>query len=127
MALICFSALSCEKEPTTTDYRDGWVGSYNYNGENYSWLPTGYSPTTYFTGSLTVNAYEDSCVRIQLCDSTAEEIVCKVGVDGSLKLVGNQYRGFRGNFFDADSLYFYCTNYTPGAGNAKEYHCKSER
>ncbi|MBR6899859.1 MAG: hypothetical protein IKN29_06170 [Bacteroidales bacterium] len=125
--LICLSALSCGKEPAPVDYRDGWIGSYDYDGERYNWWPTGSSPHYYFSGSLTVNALEDSSVRIELCDSTAEIIDCRVDKNGKLVLSGNQYRGFKGEFIGADSLYFCCSNFSPGAGAAREFHCKKRK
>lgn len=111
--------VSCGKQ----DYRDVWVGDYGYTCHKYSWNPRGSGPESYTDGILRVNAEEDSCVRITICEEP-ESWLCKVDASGTLALIGNDYRAFNGSFFNADSLYFHCSNFSPGAGTGWDYECK---
>ncbi len=115
--------LSCEEE-TPKDYRDGWLGSYTYSGEKSSWYIDTEEHNRAISGVLTVNALDDSSITIQLYDTYLDTINCRVDADGILTLIGNQYRFFSGKFFDEDSLYLRCANYSPGAGSETTLSCK---
>ena len=122
LLLACSLAVSCGKEESR-DYRDAWVGEYGYTCHKYSWNPRGSGPESYTDGTLRVSAEEDSCVGITLLEES-KNWLCKVDASGVFSLIGNEYRVFNGRFFAADSMYFYCSNFSPGAGTCWEYECK---
>ena len=121
LLLACSLVVACAKEESR-DYRDAWVGEYGYTCHRYSWNPRGSGPESYTDGTLRVNAHEDSCVRIALSDESMSWL-CKVDTAGQLSLVGNEYRAFNGAFPTSDSLYFHCSNFSPGAGTGWDFEC----
>lgn len=122
LLLACSLAVSCGEEERC-DYRDAWVGDYGYTCHRYSWNPRGSGPESYTYGTLRVDVLEDSCVIIIL-NEESESWQCKVDTAGTLTLVGNEYRAFNGSFQAADSLYFHCSNFSPGAGTGWDFECK---
>ena len=119
--------VACKKDNKTdnpsSDYRDAWIGGYFYN-LRYSYWDPDTSYVKHYTGTLTVESVGDNCVGIQLADSTRYWL-CEISTDGYMTLVNsnNVWRQFEGNFPKSDSLYFYCTNYGPGAGVSLKYTC----
>lgn len=122
LLLVASLAVACGKE----DYRDAWVGDYNYSCHYYSWNPIGSGADYVTTGFLRVDYEGDSCVRISLADDS-KNWLCNVDASGSLTIIGNEYRLFHGYFGAPDSLVFYCSYFSPGAGSAWDYQCQKSK
>ena len=124
--LFAVTIVACKKSNSSPDYRDQWLGGYNYDVRICRWYPdTAYAPE-YEHGNLFVEIVADSSLNIRI-DNSTRHWQCKVSENGDLTFVSgdpNYWRYFDGLFVTSDSLDMYCTNYSPGAGVSFEYSCK---
>lgn len=118
-------AVACgNEEQEMPDYRDAWVGTYDYVVESYGWSPIDSYSYPNDTGRIDVLAVDSCYICMKLQSDTSKKWLCRVALRGDLYLVDGQYRQFGGLFFGTDSLKFHCANFSPGAGSAWTYWCK---
>lgn len=96
--LIAISFSSCKKEHSS-DYRDGFVGTYIGPRTSTSWMLGEPSQSTEVTDTVTVVAVADSMLRIDATEAT-------IGEDGYIWMQGSSSASsyYSAQFFSTDSL-----------------------
>lgn len=129
VVVALLSLTSCTKY----NFHRQWHGTYHYVCKTSHWSgPAGqyYHDTTYYSeGELLVSGVKGSKdVFIALLPDSSHTWQCALTADMELNLVDSEidYRGFGGCFISPDSLYFFCSNYSPGGGYNEEYSCKKQ-
>jgi hypothetical protein len=123
--LFAVTSVACKKSIFLSDYRDQWLGRYNYDLELSGWQPDTIYPVQHQSGVLFVEARGNNSVIIRL-ENSARWWQCEVADNGHLTLVKGDityWREFEGCFPESDSLYINCSYFSPGSGARFRYFC----
>ena len=103
----------CQKKPF--DYRNKFIGNYNFSVHKRTWSTLGpVTETDYnYTGTISYGNYNDNAINIIfLDDKNVEPILYE---DGSLK-----FQALKGEFESTKKLHFLLGNYALGGGTTYE-------
>ena len=114
LIILAFIALSygCEKHPF--DYRNKFIGDYDFSVHKNVWDVTGVDIDTYYNYSGKISyGSGDHLVKIKFLDDT--ETDCRLFEDGSLK-----FNSTRGEFVSTKNVQF-SSDYRSGGGGTKYF------
>lgn len=125
LLLLLISIFSCKKDPSTIiDYRNKYLGNYEFATEKYSFnMSTGTTPTVYtnYTGKITKGQYDD---RLNINYEQGQTIEVVVDNDGKLTAVGYSLHG--SGAFDSENIMHFGWQ-TGGLGGGTIYSTKGTK